>query len=92
MSTVGGDGIEWSRRTKFPFADEWLRYLFSTFFSSGASLIAELAAPIAGRFYPQEFSEFTFDHEFNGTVNVAGESGEVGVLRVHRNDVELVWQ
>jgi hypothetical protein len=43
--TESGTGIEWSRRSKFPFAAEWMAYLISKFLKPGAELARELQNP-----------------------------------------------
>lgn len=74
--TEDGTAIEWNGAEKFHAADEWMAYLIDTFLKPGATVQAEMASPVAGRSYPQEFAHFTFDHEVSGTIDAQGEDSE----------------
>ncbi|MDN3056072.1 hypothetical protein PH213_16255 [Streptomyces sp. SRF1] len=71
-----GASLEWSRRSKFPFAAEWMSYIIDQFLKPGAALADEMAAPMKNRYYAPEFQEFTFNHTLNGEVVGVGEFGE----------------
>jgi hypothetical protein len=71
--TVDGTAITWNGQEKFYYSVEWMTYLIDTFLKPGASLASELASPVPGRHYRQDFRHFTFDHELNGVLNAQGE-------------------
>lgn len=74
--TEDGSAIQWNGTEKFYSADEWMAYLIDTFLKPGAALQAELANPVDGRDYPEDFRHFTFDHDVNGVINAQGEDAE----------------
>lgn len=71
--TEDGTAIKWNGEEKFYDSDEWMTYLIDTFLKPGAVLACELASPVPGRHYPEEFRHFTFDHELNGVIDAQGE-------------------
>jgi hypothetical protein len=71
--TEDGTAIEWDGVEKFYESEEWMTYLIDTFLKPGAVLASELARPVQGRHYPEEFRHFTFDHELNGVIDAQGE-------------------
>ncbi|GGN90587.1 hypothetical protein GCM10011579_086600 [Streptomyces albiflavescens] len=84
-----GTRIEWNRRSKFRFADEWLAYIIDHFLAPDAVLAQELSNPVEGRYYAPEFADFTFDHTLNGSVDAYSEFGERWQLVVNGNAVSL---
>jgi hypothetical protein len=71
--TDDGTAIKWNGVEKFYDSQEWMTYLIDTFLKRGAVLAGELASPVPGRDYPEEFRYFTFDHELNGVIDAQGE-------------------
>jgi hypothetical protein len=73
----------------------WMTYLIDTFLKPGAALASELASPVPGRHYPEEFRHFTFDHELNGVIEWAfrGYSGRRFVVTrlVVTGNAVTVW-
>jgi hypothetical protein len=89
VASDDGSQIEWNGAEKFYNADDWMRYLIDTFLSPNASLKAELSDRIEGRYYPDAFARFTFDHTVNGDINAAGEDAiDRWRLSVRDNAVE----
>jgi hypothetical protein len=68
-----GTAIKWNGKEKFSHSEEWMTYLINTFLKPGAVLASELASPVPGRHYPEQFRHFTFDHELNGVIDAQGE-------------------
>lgn len=88
VPTEDGTAIEWNGVEKFYDSVEWMRYLIQTFLEKGAAVQVELAAPVAGRFYPDEFKSFTFNHVLNGVIEAQGEDpDDRWVLVVDNNEV-----
>jgi hypothetical protein len=71
--TQDGAALRWNGVEKFYYSVEWMTYLIDTFLKPGAVLESELASPVPGHHYPDEFRHFTFDHELNGVVDAQGE-------------------
>jgi hypothetical protein len=72
--TDDGTAIKWNGEEKFYDSKEWMTYLIDTFLKPGAVLAGELASPVPGRQYSEEFGHFTFDHELNGVIDARGEN------------------
>jgi hypothetical protein len=68
-----GATIGWDEEEKFYEAELWLAYLIDTFLGADAVLARELADPVPGRVYPEDFAHFTFDHVLNGVIEADGE-------------------
>ncbi|MGW7646410.1 hypothetical protein [Streptomyces bobili] len=90
--TESGAGIEWSRRSKFPFAAEWLAFLIRQFSMPGAELARELQCPPQARYYAPEFPDFTFDHTLSGRIEAQGEAGDHWQIVVEDNHVSVTEQ
>ncbi|MFE9776078.1 hypothetical protein ACFYOV_31365 [Streptomyces sp. NPDC005931] len=88
--TADGSHLEWNRRTKFPFAAEWLTYLIDSFLKPDAALHQELLNPVTGRYYAPEFREFTFDHVLDGLIEAQGEDGDHWQILVRNNSVSVL--
>lgn len=71
-----GTAIEWDGGEKFHNANEWMTYLIDTFLKPGAAVASELANPVPGRVYAEEFEHFTFDHVLNGVIEAQGEDAD----------------
>jgi hypothetical protein len=76
VPTDDGSAIEWDGSEKFYDSEDWMAYLIDTFLKPGATVASELATPVPGRHYPEEFAHFTFDHTANGTIDAMGEDTE----------------
>lgn len=76
VPTEDGVGIEWNGVEKFYRSEEWMAYLIDTFLKPGATVQQELAAPVTGRVYADEFRHFTFDHQVNGVIEAQGEDSD----------------
>jgi len=76
---------------KFYDADRWMLYLITTFLSPEARIVRELADPVPGRDYPEEFAHFTFDHALNGVLDARGEY-EDDVWRLIVRDNQVYYQ
>jgi hypothetical protein len=74
--TDDGASIVWNKAEKFYDAEKWMAYLVRTFLAPDASLASELAAPLDGRYYADEFAFFTFDHVLNGVIDAEGEEDD----------------
>ncbi|GAB3970754.1 hypothetical protein V1634_22390 [Plantactinospora veratri] len=86
-----GSALGWDEEEKFYDAERWMAYLIDTFLRPGATLAGELAAPIPGRVYPEEFAEFTFDHVVDGVIEAEGEEpDDRWRLEVRENVVYVV--
>lgn len=86
-----GTALAWDEEEKFYEADLWLAYLVDTFLKPGAALVRELAEPVPGRVYPEEFARFTFDHVVNGVIEAQGEEeGDRWRIEVRDNVVYTV--
>jgi hypothetical protein len=68
-----GRAIKWNGEEKSYKSAEWMTYIIDTFLKPGAVLASELASPVPGRHYPEQFRHFTFDHELNGVIDAQGE-------------------
>ncbi|GIG86208.1 hypothetical protein [Plantactinospora endophytica] len=68
-----GATLGWDEEEKFYEAERWMAYLIDTFLRPGATLAGELAAPVAGRVYAEEFAGFSFDHVVDGVIEAEGE-------------------
>ncbi|MGW3460317.1 hypothetical protein ACWDE9_12240 [Streptomyces olivaceoviridis] len=90
--TEAGTGIEWSRRSKFPFAAEWMDYLIRKFLKPDAELARELQSPLQDRYYAPEFPDFTFDHTLSGHIEALGEAGDPWRIVVEDNRVSVTEQ
>lgn len=83
-----GTRIAWDQGEKFYEATAWMQYLVDTFLRPGATVQAELASPVPGRYYAPEFEHFTFDHVVNGEIGAEGEdAGDVWAVVVVDNRV-----
>lgn len=71
-----GSAIGWDEEEKFYDAELWMAYLIDTFLKPGATVARELANPVPGWVYPDEFMHFTFDHIVNGVIEAEGEGEE----------------
>ena len=97
VSNEYGTTIEWDGGEKFHNADEWMTYIIDTFLKPGATVAAELASPVPGRVYAEEFDHFTFDHVVNGTIEAQGEDAEdrwrlvVTANVVTKQQARIVW-
>jgi hypothetical protein len=90
--TDDGTAIGWNGEEKFYKSAEWMTYLIDTFLKPGAVLASELASPVPGRHYSEEFGHFTFDHELNGVIYARGEiDDDQWQLVVTGNTVTTVW-
>jgi hypothetical protein len=90
VPTDDGSRIEWSGSEKFYSSPEWMAYLIDTFLRPGAGLEAELRDRVTGRFYPEEFARFTFDHTLNGVIEAQGEFPEDRwILAVDNNEIAV---
>ncbi|PRY35389.1 hypothetical protein [Umezawaea tangerina] len=73
VPTEDGAGIEWDGVEKFYNGELWMAYLINTFLMPGAAVQLELQEPVPGRFYPDEFKHFTFDHLVSGVIEAQGD-------------------
>ncbi len=73
VPTAAGGGLIWDQEENFHDAEKWLAYLIDTFLKPGATIRAESANPVEGRFYPAAFEHFTCDHVLNGVIEAVGE-------------------
>ncbi|GAA3778723.1 hypothetical protein GCM10022225_78430 [Plantactinospora mayteni] len=86
-----GATLGWDEEEKFYHAERWMAYLVDTFLKPGAALAGELAAPVSGRVYADEFAEFTFDHVVDGVIEAEGdEPDDLWRLEVRDNVVYVV--
>ncbi len=68
-----------------------MRYLIDVFLRPNAHLRVELARPVEGRHYPEEFRHFTFNHLVNGVINAQGDDpDDQWDLIVVDNEVSVV--
>lgn len=74
--TEDGTTIGWNGTEKFQNSPQWMTYLIDTFLKPGAAVTAEMASPVLGRVYPDEFAHFTFDHVVEGTIEAQGEDAD----------------
>ncbi len=74
--TEDGTAIQWNGSEKFYDSPDWMAYLIDTFLKPGATVAAEMANPVPGRVYPEEFGHFTSDHTVDGTIDAQGDDPE----------------
>ena len=91
IPTGNGSALVWDEEEKFYDADLWMAYLIGTFLAPDADLARELAEPVPGRVYPEEFAHFTFDHRVHGVIGAEGEEpDDLWRLEVRDNVVYVI--